>query len=127
MKKETPPVEASPYKSVAEELEALRKTFRAAARQYAERVDMDIIRLRERVVAAGEVYRDHDKVRAAAGGQSRPATGGRADANFQLHDLRDMLTVLRTLEIKPGAGKRRDLKRIEAAVEDLRQMVERWG
>ena len=38
-----------------------------------------------------------------------------------------MLTVLRTLEVKPQAGRRRDLKKIEAAVEDLRMLVERCG
>ncbi len=127
MKKELPPVEASPFKSAADELDALRKTFRVACRHYAERVDMEIIRLRERVAAAGEAHRDNDKVKAAAGPRGRsPGTGGR-DANFQIHDLRDMLTVLRTLEIKPGAGRRRDLKKIEAAVEDLPMLVERWG
>ena len=126
MKNALPPVEASPFKSAAEELDALRKTFRVACRHYAERVDMEIIRLRERIAAAGEVHRENDKVKTAAGPRGR----GRAvvaDANFQLHDLRDMLTVLRTLEVKPGAGKRRDLKKIESAVEDLRMLIERWG
>lgn len=126
MKKELPPVEASPFKSVTEELDALRKTFRVACRHYAERVDMEIIRLRERIAAAGEVHRENDKVKAAAAPRGR----GRAavlDANFQFHDLRDMLTVLRALEVKPVAGRRRDLKKIESAVEDLRMLIERWG
>ena len=108
MKKETPPVEASPFKSATEELDALRKTFRVACRHYAERVDMEIIRLRERVAAAGEAYRErqgqgggrgagpclaekrrtpisnsrsarHADRAADAGGQ----TGGRAAAGFE--------------------------------------------
>lgn len=127
MKKGLLPVEASPFKSAADELDALRKTFRVACRHYAERVDMEIIRLRERVAAAGEAHRDSDKVKAASGPRGRSPRGNGADANFQIHDLRDMLTVLRTLEIKPAAGRRRDLKKIEAAVEDLRMLVERWG
>ena len=126
MKKELPPVEASPFKSAAEELDALRKTFRVACRHYAERVDMEIIRLRERIAAAGEVYRDNDKVKVAAGPRGRSATA-MAAANLQIRDLRDMLTVLRTLEVTPVTGKRRDLKKIEAAVEDLRLLIERWG
>ena len=126
MKNALPPVEASPFKSAIEELDALRKTFQVACRHYAERVDMEIIRLRERIAAAGEVHRENDKVKAAAGprGRGRSAV---ADANFQIHDLRDMLTVLRTLEVKPVAGRRRDLKKIESAVEDLRMLIERWG
>ena len=127
MKKELLSVEASPFKSAAEELDALRKTFRVACRHYAERVDMEIIRLRERVAAAGEAYRNTDMVKAAAGPRGRSQAANGRDANFQIHDLRDMLTVLRTLEIKPSAGRRRDLKKIEAAVEDLRLLVERWG
>ena len=124
MKKETPPAEASPFKSAVEELDALRKTFRVAAREYAERVDMEINRLRERVAAAGEVYQAHDKAKAAEGTRGRATV--KYDANSQFHDLRDMLTVLRTLEVKPAAGRRRDLKKIEATVEDLRVLIERW-
>ena len=125
-KKETPPVEASPYKSATGELDALRKTFRAACRHYAERVDMEIIRLRERIAAAGEVHREHDQVKAAAGPRGRPpARRPGTDSHFA--DLRDLLTVLRTLEVKPVAGRRRDLKKIEATVDDLRLLIERWG
>ncbi len=118
-------MEASPFKSAAEELDTLRKTFRVSCRHYAERVDMDIIRLRERIAAAGEAYRENDKVKTAAGPRGRSKTA--TDASSQIHDLRDLLTLLRTLEIKPAAGRRRDLKKIEAAVEDLRMLIERWG
>ena len=127
MKKETPAVvEASPYKSAAEELDTLRKTFRVACRHYAERVDMEIIRLRERIALAGETFRENDKVKAAAGPRGR-RDAARPDTGSQIHDLRDMLTVLRTLEVKPAAGRRRDLKKIEAAVDELRLLIERWG
>ena len=118
-------MEASPFKSAAEELDALRKTFRVACRHYAERVDMEIIRLRERIAAAGEVYRENDKVKAAAGPRGR--TAAVADAGLQIRDLRDLLTLLRTLEVKPVAGRRRDLKKIEGVVEELRMLIERWG
>ncbi len=126
MKKELPPVEASPFKSATEELDILRKKFRTACRHYAERVDMEIIRLRERVATAAEVSHGRDKVKAAAGTRGRPLARDAADPNFQLRDLRDMLTALRTLEVKPVAGRRRDLKKIEATVEDLRMLIERW-
>ena len=139
MKKESvPALDASPYKSAAEELAALRKMFRLACRCYLERVEMEIIRIHEQVVTAGM---------AAAGGETRgpadvrpkPATGNgrgpnvaraaavRREPNSEIHDLRDMLTLLRTLEVKPEAGRRKDLKKIESLVEDLRQLSARWG
>ena len=125
MKKELPPAEVSPFKSAAEELDALRKTFRVACRHYAERVDMEIIRLRERIAAAGEAQSSDDKVKAAAGLRGRRRTD--VDAGAQIRDLRDMLTLLRMLEVKPMSGRRRDLKKIEGTVEDLRMLIERWG
>ena len=44
----------------------------------------------------------------------------------QLRDLRDMLTVLRSLEIKPDKGRRKDLKKIDSLVGDLSMLVEHW-
>ena len=41
-------------------------------------------------------------------------------------DLRDMLMLLRSFDIKPAKGRRRDLKKVEGLVEDLRDIVDRW-
>ena len=107
---------ASPYKSAAEELDALRKTLRAACQHYAKRIDMEIIRLRERVAGAGE-----EQAAVEAKGKANPA------ASTQFHDLRDAITLLRTLDIKPLAGRRKDLKKIESLVDELRLLLDRWG
>ena len=115
--------QASPYKSAAEELDTLRKTFRAACQHYAKRIDMEIIRLRERVAGAGEQQIvAADKKRAAGRNGARDAR----PANTHLYDLRDMTTLLRTLDVKPLAGRRKDLKKIESLVDELRLLVERW-
>ena len=116
--------QASPYKSAAEELDALRKTFRAASQHYAKRIDMEIIRLRERVAGAGEQRMAADNKKQAPG-----RTGARnvGPGNSQLYDLRDMTTLLRTLDVKPLAGRRKDLKKIESLVDELRLLVARWG
>jgi hypothetical protein len=37
-----------------------------------------------------------------------------------------MLMLLRSLEVKPTKGRRRDLKKIETLVEELRNIVNRW-
>ena len=141
-KKETvPTMEASPYKSTAEELAALRKPFRLACRSYLERVEMEIIRIHEQVVTAGMAASagESRKPTSPSGARSRingaSAPNGRAAngvsaasrAQSEIADLRDMLTLLRTLEIKPEAGRRKDLKKIESLVEDLRVLSERWG
>ena len=139
-----PIAEASPYKSAAEGLATLRKTLRLACRSYLERVEMEIIRIHEQVVTAGMAAANGDTRKAvgATGARAKVAAGdGRglprarstvsarsADSpHSEIHDLRDMLTLLRTLEIKPEAGRRKDLKKIETLVEDLRLLSERWG
>ncbi len=106
---------ASPYKSAAEELEALRKTLRLACQHYAKRIDMEIIRLRERVAGVGG-----EQAAAEAKGKAFPGGSG------QFHDLRDAITLLRTLDVKPLAGRRKDLKKIESLVDELRLLLDRW-
>ena len=133
-------VEASPYKSTAEELATLRKMFRLACRCYMERVEMEIIRVHEQVVTAGMAAANGEtrKPGAAPPARRKAAADGRgarssavatpqASPNSELHDLRDMLTLLRTLAVKPEAGRRKDLKKIESLMEELRRLSERWG
>ena len=132
MKKEpVPAADASPYKSAAEELAALRKMFRQACRSYQERVEMEIIRIHEQVVTAGMAAANGEtrrpdgvatpaaRVKTAVGSNRSPnaaqAAAMRLDSpHSEIHDLRDMLTLLRTLEVKPEAGRRKDLKKIES-------------
>ena len=109
---------ASPYKSAVQELDALRKTFRAASQHFAKRIDMEIIRLRERIAGAGEQQ--------MASEDRKPVAGKVVPGDSQLYDLRDMITLLRTLDVKPLAGRRKDLKKIESLVDELRMLIERW-
>ncbi len=117
-------IQASPYKSAVEELDTLRKTLRLACQHFSKRIDMEIIRVRERVAEAGEQY-------TAAGEKPKPTgrNGERSNGpgTSRLYDVRDMITLLRTLEVKPLAGRRKDLKKIESLVDELRLLVERWG
>ena len=134
MKKAPTLAEASPYKSVAQELETLRAAFRLACRQYSERVEMEIIRVREQVVDAGLAAAEKEKAEVA-----RPASNGRtarggtvaqakaADKLAQVRDLRDMLTLLRTMQVKPQEGRRKDLKKIETVISDLALLTTGWG
>ncbi len=99
------PVEASPMKSLAEELNFARKTFNDTLKNYGARIESEIVRIREAVL--------------------EQAAKGKHSAT-RLHDARDMISLLRNLEVKAEKGRRRDLKRIESVVEDLQRLIENW-
>jgi hypothetical protein len=96
---------ASPMKSVVEEVDFLRGTLKEIVTAYTGRLE-------------GEMTR----VRAAA---SRSMNKKRLPA-AQIRDARDMLTLLRKLDVKPSKGRRRDLKRVETVVEELKRFVDGW-
>jgi hypothetical protein len=114
-------LEASPQKSLLAELEALRLTFRAICRNYAQQVESEIAGISEAVLAtldqsapAGSL---HDRA------PESPAAGMvRRDL---AHDMRDMLTLLRILAISPESKRRKDLKKIESVLADLRDLANR--
>jgi hypothetical protein len=91
---------------VAEELAFLRKCFHDLIAAYTGQVEGGITALIELVQSDA---------------QARKWPPGRA------HELRDMLSLLRNLDIKPAKGRRRDLKKVETLLEELRRIVERWG
>lgn len=91
---------------VAEELAFLRKNFHDLIAAYTGQIEGEIAVLVEMVKGDAE---------------SRKRPAGR------VHDLRDMLSLLRGLEIKPAKGRRRDLKKVESLLEELRRIVDRWG
>ena len=108
MKAEPKPKTAAalPLKPVAEELAFLRKSFKELIAAHAANVEGEIARLQ---MALSEDAKSKKKL---------PAS--------RMPDLRDMLMLLRNFDIKPAKGRRRDLKKIENLVEELRVIVERW-
>lgn len=102
----TKPASSLPLKTVAEELAFLRKSFRDLVAIYANQVEAEITHLHTVVNEEAESKR------------KLPAS--------RVNDLRDMLMLLRSLEIKPAKGKRRDLKKVENLVEELRVITDRW-
>jgi hypothetical protein len=100
------PASALPLKTVAEELAFLRKSFRDLVTAYASQIEAEITQLHSTVNTEAESKR------------KLPAS--------RVHDLRDMLMLLRSLEIKPAKGRRRDLKKVENLVEELRLIADRW-
>lgn len=51
---------------------------------------------------------------------------GKKTSRMTTHDLRDMLGLIRQMETKPCKGKRKDLKKIEFLLKDLRSFVSDW-
>lgn len=95
-----------PLKPVADEVAFLRKSFKELIAAYAAHLEGDIAQIQ--MVLSEET----------ASKKKLPAS--------RVPDLRDMLMLLRNFDIKPAKGRRRDLKKMESLVEELRTIVERW-
>jgi hypothetical protein len=98
-------VDDLPIKHVINGLAFTRKAFRDIAARYVSAVE-------------GEIARVIQSVSAIAVHKETPAR--------HKADLRDMLMILRGIDVKPEKGRRRDLKRIESAIEELRRTTEDW-
>jgi hypothetical protein len=98
-------LEVSPMKSLAEELDFLRKSFRESINVYSTRVETQLAQIRDAVLEQTK----NPKLPPAL-----------------VRDLRDMITLCRTLDLKPEKGRRKDLKKIDALVEELQLMIQNW-
>ncbi len=61
-----------------------------------------------------------------SGKRSAREEDARARQAGRIHDLRDMLTLLRTFEVTSGVARRKDLKRIESVLEELQLLARHW-
>ena len=109
----SPPVATSPAKSVTEELRTLRQLFDSVVAGYSTRIhrELDVI---TKAVNGLEFTDD---------GALRHKNGAAAG---NLRDLRDMLSLLRNLQVRPEKGRRKDLKKIDTTVGDLQLLIEHW-
>jgi len=98
-------IEISPTKSFVEELEILRKSLRDCLDAYVQRLEHELDQIKERALAHGT---------------PEPAA-------THIRDLRDMISLCRTLEIKPDKGRRKDLKKIDSLIEELSVIVANWS
>jgi hypothetical protein len=98
-------LETSPMKSVAEELQFLQKAFRECIDVYTSRLEGQMGQIREKVLEQAKNPKD---------------------SSTYLRNLRDMITLCRTLNIKPEKGRRKDLKKIDLLVDELHLMIQNW-
>jgi hypothetical protein len=97
--------DSSPATAAVEEIDRIRAALREALTAYGNRLDHDFAAVREIVTAQ---------------------TAAPKIPSSKMRDLRDILTLLRTLEIKPDKGRRKDIKKLDGLAGDLRMLVERW-
>ena len=102
----TPPAEASPAKTLLEQIGHFRTaghgTLDAVRRSFDSRLD-GIKSLLENIGPADDIPQK------------------------KLRDIRDMLTILSDPRMKPEKGRPKDLKKMGAICDDLEMMVERWS
>lgn len=94
--------ETSPAKLLLTDLASFRRTLRLTGRAYLNRLEAE---LDEVAAWANERAQERDLPKA------------------RLRDLGDMITLVRKIDPKPIKGRRRDLKKIDATVEDLRELM----
>ena len=92
----------SPARSLLSDLVGLRRTVRSAGRAYISRLEAEI-----------------DEIAAWANERAREDQLPKR----RIRDLGDMITLIRKLDGKASKGRRRDLKRLDATIEDLRQLI----
>lgn len=84
------------------DLVSLRRTLRLTGRAYLSRLEAEI-----------------DEVAAWARERAQESELPKA----RMRDLGDMITLVRKIDPKPIKGRRRDLKKIDATVGDLRELI----
>ena len=94
-----------PVKPALEELAFVRKALHDATAHYLARIDGELNQIRDavgRIATEKKVPKERTK------------------------GLRDLLLILREVEVKPEKGRRRDMKKIEEAAREMRHVVETW-
>lgn len=98
--------ETSPARLLELELEKLRSDLRATVRAYAARLEVGLAESR------------------AALESSKPAEDLSRE---RLHELRELMILVRKRKLKPEKGRRKDLRKIDSLIEDLQVLVPNKG
>lgn len=94
--------DASPAKSLGGDLKKLRQLLRTTARDYLRRLENEL-----------------EDVAIWTQAQARAPKLSRST----IRDLRDMVTLIRKLEVKPAKGRRKDLKKLDETISELRELI----
>ncbi len=103
LKKQRESADASPAKSLVSDLSQLRRTLRTTGQAYLRRLEAEI-----------------DEIAFWA----KARASGKKLAKPEIRDLGDMVTLVRKIEVNPQKGRRKDLKKIDATIGDLREFLD---
>jgi hypothetical protein len=87
---------------LTEELAALRRDLRATSRAYAARLEIDLA----------------ESMAAVASTKAAETL-----SQERLHDIRDLTIMVRKRKLKPEKGRRKDLRKIDSLIRDLRSIT----
>jgi hypothetical protein len=95
--------ETSPVRQLELELHILRRELRATARTYIQRLEREILTTAD---ALGR-YRPIDEL-----------------SREQIHRVRDCTIMMRQRQLRPEKGRRKDLRKIDSLVSELRPLLQ---
>jgi hypothetical protein len=98
--------EISPVTMLTDELASLKRDLRKTVRAYAARLELDLAES------------------AAAVALSKRAN---SLSRERLHDIRDLTIMVRKRKLKPEKGRRKDLRKIDSLIRDLRSIIHPEG
>jgi hypothetical protein len=94
--------EVTPATMLERELEALRRDLRSTMRAYVARLEID---LAESTRAVGSV-KDGENI-----------------SRERLHDIRELMILLRNRKLKPENGRRKDVRKIDSLIRDVHSIT----
>jgi hypothetical protein len=97
-------VETSPVHVLAVELDKLRRDLRATVRAYAARLEIELAESRAALASLNPV-------------EELPRE--------RLTEIRDLMIHVRKRKVKPEKGRRKDLRKIDCLIEDVRLLMPR--
>jgi hypothetical protein len=94
--------EVSPARLLEEELTSLRRDLRATIRAYVARLEIDLAESTQAIASAKNVEN-----------LSRE----------RLHDIRELMTLVRNRKLKPQNGRRKDLRKVDSLIRDVHSIT----
>ena len=93
--------EVTPITVLEKELELLRRDLRTTLRAYVARLEIDLAESRRAISTAenGNLTRE------------------------RLHDIRELMNLVRNRKLKPQNGRRKDVRKIDAIIRDVRSIT----
>ncbi len=94
--------EVTPAKLLETELGSLRRDLRATIRAYVARLEIDLAESTQAVAAAKE---------------------GEDISRERLHDIRELMILVRNRKLKPQNGRRKDVRKIDSIIRDVHSIT----